>query len=89
MTATCPIVWSDGAYDGDNRRLAMCGRIAVGAVFVPGARGRYYRWRAWCTARMNPAEGVERSEGAAKAEVERRFSDFLLLADLEPARRVA
>lgn len=75
------IVWDDGTYDGDNRRLARCGHAPIGAVFV-NPRGRYVRWRAWVTPRMYPVEGAERSEAAARREVERRFLDFLVLAGL-------
>lgn len=83
MTA---IVWHDGCYDGDNRQLAMCGKVAVGAVFLPGARGRYVRWRVWCTSRMHPVEGSARSLEGARVEVERRFDEFLFLAALAPER---
>lgn len=83
MTCAGDLNWQDGAYPGDNRRLLMCGKVAIGAVYLPGARGRYTRWRVWCTALMNPAEGSERSEDAAKAEVEKRFNDFLQLAGLK------
>lgn len=77
--------WQEGAYPGDNRRLLMCGSVAVGAVFLPGARGRFTRWRVWCTARMYPAEGAERSEEAAKSEAEKRFMEFVQLAGLVSA----
>lgn len=83
------IIWSEGSYDGDNRRLAMCGLVAVGAIFLPGPRGRYVRWRVWCTYLMNPAEGTARSVDSAKQEVEGRFERFLELAQLEPLRKVA
>lgn len=38
MRAINPITWIEGVYDGDNRHLAMCGLIAVGAVFYPGPK---------------------------------------------------
>ncbi|EJN15731.1 hypothetical protein PMI42_00749 [Bradyrhizobium sp. YR681] len=77
--------WQEGAYPGDNRRLLMCGTVAVGAIFLPGPRARYTRWRAWCTARMNAAEGTERNPDQARTEVEKRFTEFLHLAGLAPA----
>lgn len=75
--------WDEGSYSGDNRRLLMCGHVAVGAIFVPAARARYVRWRVWCTARMNPVEGSARSIDGAKREVEERFTEFLTLAGLQ------
>lgn len=86
---TNPIRWDEGAYEGDNRRLAMSGAVAVGAIFLPSGGGRFYRWRAWVTARMNPVEGSARTLDEARAEVETRFAAFLALADLEPVRRAA
>lgn len=84
ITKPAVLRWDDGVYAGDNRRLAMCGLIAVGAVFVPNGRGRFFRWRIWCSSRFYPCEGTERSESAAKQEVEKRFADFLELAHLTP-----
>ncbi|WP_438278098.1 hypothetical protein [Nitrobacter sp.] len=79
-----PIKWQDeGAYVGDNRRLAMVGSLAIGAIFLSAGRGaRYVRWRIWCSATMNPAEGVARSIDSAKREVEDRFGKFLMLTGL-------
>lgn len=79
------IRWEEsGAYDGDNRRLMFVGHAAVGAIFLPTApRARYVRWRVWVTAKMNPVEGAARREASAKAEVEKRFDDFLMLAGLK------
>ena len=81
MTAP-KIIWTDGAYPGDDRRLAMVGQVAIGAIFLGMGRARFIRWRCWCTARMNPVEGTERGETAAKLEVEKRFLEFLRLAGM-------
>jgi len=76
------IDWLPPVAEGDNRSLAMCGHVAVGAVFHPGPRGRYWRWRVWCTHKFNPVEGTARSEDAARTEVTERFMRFLELAGL-------
>jgi hypothetical protein len=79
---TPEIKWDEGAYDGDNRRLAICGKVAIGAVFLLRGGSRYVRWRVWCCENMNPAEGTARNTEDAKREVERRFYKFLMLAGI-------
>lgn len=77
------IKWTDGAYVGDDRRVAMVGNVAVGAVFLNRGRGaRYIRWRAWVTVNSNPSEGTARGEESAKREVEERFYRFLWMAGI-------
>lgn len=79
------IDWRGPAFDGDNRIVAFCGHVAIGAVFMPaGRRARYWRWRAWCTHNIHPVEGTARGEDQAKAEVADRFHRFLELARLAP-----
>lgn len=63
------------------RVLGFCGEAPVGAIFP--TVGRRTRWRAWVTKNMNPAESTARNEGLAKLEVEKRFEEFLTLANLE------
>lgn len=87
MTARPTIDWRGPTFDGDNRIVAFCGHVAIGAVFAPaGGRARYWRWRAWCTHNIHPVEGAARSEDQAKAEVADRFYHFLELARLAPTR---
>lgn len=82
--------WDGGAYEGDSRRLAWCGNAPVGAIFMPIGKGaRYIRWRAWVTARFHSSEGTARSEAEAKEEVEKRFAEFLMLADLQPPKEAS
>lgn len=74
------IEWkSEGAYDGDNRRLACVRAVAVGAIFLGGRR---VRWRVWVTPNMNPIEGTSVNEEAAKREVAQRYYRFLMLAGI-------
>lgn len=80
------IEWRGPAFPGDNRIVAFCGHVAIGAIFAPGNRGRYWRWRAWCTHLIHPSEGCERSEASARKQVEDRFLQFLELAGLCAAR---
>jgi len=82
-----PIKWQEPAFEGDTRMLGFCGNACIGAVFVPGHRARYWRWRVWVTANMNPVEGAAKSCDMAREAVEDRFQRFLDLADLEPLRK--
>ena len=80
---TPEIIWKEGDYPGDERNVAMVGKIAIGAIFLNRGRGaRYTRWRVWHTANSNPVEGTAKSDEAAKKEVEKRFYQFLMLAGI-------
>lgn len=72
------IVWKNEGH----RLVAMCGEVAIGAVFP--AIGRRIRWRAWVTKNVNPVESTNRTIMGAKDEVEHRFHEFLQLAQLTP-----
>lgn len=64
------------------RIVAMCGDVAVGAVYP--ALGRRCRWRAWVTKNINTTESNSASVGLAQLAVEKRFEEFLVLAQLQP-----
>ena len=69
-----------------HRSVAKCGDADIGAIYPGNNR---VRWRIWVTKNMNPIESTAASEEAAKAEVERRFSEFLTLARLQPVPETA
>jgi hypothetical protein len=68
--------------DSGSRTLAMCGDISIGATFT--SAGRRTRWRMWVTKNMNPVQQTAANDTKAKAEIERRFEEFLQLAKLQP-----
>lgn len=73
------IVWREEQH----RIIAVCGDIAVGAVFRPHS-GRFFRYRVWVGPTKNPADGSANSEAKAKQAVADQFDEFLAAAKLQP-----
>lgn len=80
------IRWRAPSYDGD-RRLALSGRVEIGAVFPPHPGGGHWRWRLFVgggAAALSFAgiNGEARTELAAKNALAWAWGDFLIRADL-------
>jgi hypothetical protein len=76
------LTWRPPAYNND-RRLAFCGEVEVGAVFPP-IGGKYWRWRFWLNGLHTASDGSEKTEELAKYAVAARFVAFLRKAALQP-----
>ncbi len=74
------LVWTTEPH----RRTAYCGAVAVGAVFPPRMGGKHWRWRSWVNTCVNPVDGHEPTEDAAKDAVAMRFWRAIGQMGLQP-----
>lgn len=67
-----------------NRLVGRCGKVPIGHVFLRARGARYVRWRALVTKAMYPVDGTSPTVEHAQQQIAIRFTEFLVLARLQP-----